>query len=523
MLASDVPPGLSEDFLEKTLSDVAPEIKEILLDKAILHRYKQALDQLITGEDKNKLLLFLICLTSHTDKVLGAIIMGESSAGKSHLMNSVLKFFGNVEEYTRITRASPDRLARDFTNRILKIEELRGAEKAQSTLRVWISEGKLRLLTTTIGEDGKTTTEVIETNGMPCFITSSTSVRPDEELLNRLFLISIDETEAQTKHVLEYEAQEFMDPDFEEKAQPPEQLIEAITVIAATPFYHVLIPFADQLANKFPTKSVKARRDFKKLLYIIGAVAFLHQFQRPVVYKAKHRQYVVALPVDFLIAWKIAEEGMRETLMNLQKRSLQVLELFKDPDIESLTSRQVATQTRLSQNRAREILNGLVDFGYLVKDRSKKEHSFSLKGNIDVDGTIGDFEASSLSFGEKQLEKWLIDKNLKTRRRLWVTHYINPITGEEQPWTYSRVMKKTERKVESTVKRQKSLVEASKSLIVPSLNIKSVTKVEPHVDICTRCRKKEILHWQFESFKDERGELCQDCAEPLKRKMQGTV
>lgn len=510
-MASDVPRGLDKGFLENTLSDVESEIIEILLDPAILHRYKQALDRLITGEDKNKLLLFLICLTSHMEKVLGAIIMGESSAGKSHLMNSVLRFFGNVEEYTRITQASPDRIAQDFTNKILKVEELRGTEKAQSSLRVWISEGKLRLLTTTIGEDGKTTTEVIETNGYPCFITSSTTVRPDEELLNRLFLISIDDSEAQTRKVLEYEAKEFMDPDFERKAQPSEPLVEAVTVIGATPFYHVLIPFADQLANEFPSKSVKARRDFKKLLCIIGAVAFLHQFQRPIACKAKHRNYVVALPVDFLIAWQIAEQGMKETLMNIQKRSLQVLELFKDSNIEGLTSRQVATQTQLSQSRAREILNGLVDFGYLVKDRSKKEHVFSLKGNPDVDGSISDFETSCLSFDEKKFEEWLVDKQLKTRHRVWASSYVNPITGEELPLSYSRVLKKTDTEPETRVKQRKSHVEPSKTAIVSSL----ATELNSLATTCWLCHGPLPLDLKFCTV--EEGKTCHiDCWKSLK-------
>jgi len=509
-MSSDVQPGLREAFLEKMFVDVKSEIKNVLLDPAIVHRYKKALDKLIIGEDKNKLLLFLVALTSHMHRVLGAIIMGESSAGKSHLMDSVLKFFGNVEEYTRITEASPDRIARNFSNKILKVGELRGTEKAQSSLRVWISEGKLRLLTTTRGEDGNLTTEVLETDGVPCFITTTTSVRPDEELLNRLFLISIDETEAQTKRVLEYEAQEFMDPDFEEKAQPPDELVEVLNFIAETPFHHVLIPFADQLANKFPSKSLKARRDFKKLLFIIGAVAFIHQMQRPIVYRAKHYQCVVALPIDFLMAWKVAEQGMKETLMNIQKRSLEVLELFKNPS-ECLTSRQVATQTQLSQNRAREILNGLVDFGYLVKDRSKKEHVFSLKENIDVDGTIGDFETSCLSFGERELEEWLVDKNLKTRYKAWPTSYVNPLTGDELPVSYSRVLKKPETKHELPVKVRDSAAEPSKISLVASLPI----QLDSSATTCWLCHGPLPLDLRFCTV--EEGKTCHiDCWKSLK-------
>jgi hypothetical protein len=478
MATSDVPFNSTEDFLETIFGKDEQNIKEVLCDPTILFRYKKALDNLVIGENPNKVLLFLIGLTSHMRKVLGAIIMGESSTGKSHLMNSVLKFFSNVEEYTRITEASPDRLAQDFSHKILKVGELHGTEKAQSSLRVWISEGKLRLLTTTRGEDGKITTEVLETNGVPCFITTTTSVNPDEELLNRLFLISIDESESQTRQVLEYEAQEFIDPDFESKMQLPQILIDALNFLALTAFKEVLIPFADQLATKFPSGSVKARRDFKKLLNIVGAVAYLHQFQRPIVYKSKITQYIVALPVDFFMAWHVAAEGMKETLMNIQKRSLSVLQLFKDPFLEGLTSREVTKKTRLSQNRAREILNNLVDFGYLVKDITKKEHSYALKQDTDVNATIGDFEASCLSFDEKQFEKWLDGKNLTTRYRVpWPTEYVDPLTGERHSLPYSRVLKKDEIKPDSDVKQQKNPKDTSENLIVP---ISSVSpKVKP--------------------------------------------
>lgn len=512
---SDISLGLQEDFLEEVLANAKPEVKQILLDPAILHRFKKALDKLIAGEDKNKLLLFSVACTSFMKKgVLGAIIIGESSAGKSHLMNSVLKFFGNVEEYTRITKASPDRLERSFCNKILKVEELRGTEQAQSSLRVLISEGQLKLLTTTRGENGNITTEELVTNGIPCFITSTTRLKPDEELLNRLFIISIDETEAQTKKVLEYEALEFTDPDFEDTVQPPQELLDVLEFLALSPFNEYLIPFADQLARKFPSKNVKARRDFKKLLYIIGAVAFLHQMQRPKVYRQKVPQYTVALPADFYMAWEIAAEGMKETLLNVQKRSLEVLELFEDPNVDSLTSRQVATMTQLSQSRAREILNSLVDFGYLIKDTSKKEHSFSLKKNIDVNNTLGNFEALYVDFDENKFEEWLVKKNLKTRYRVWVNTWVHPITGEVLSCAPSRVLKKTETEQKPSVKQQNSQKETSKTTIVASLSDLVAVYWNDRFfgeHECGVCGYKRMTSWRAETNKGAKIPICEDC------------
>jgi len=297
-------------------------------------------------------------------------------------------------------------------------------------------------------------------------MTTTTSVSPDAELLNRLFLISVDESEPQTKKVLEYEAQEFMNPDFDSNRLIPNDLKQAVEFIAGTPFNQVLIPYAADLAKAFPSKSVKARRDFKKLLFLVGAVAFLHQMQRPIVYKEKTMQFVVALPIDFLIAWEIAADSMKATLMNVQKRSMQVLELFSE--VETLTSRHVATETGLSQNRAREILNGLVELGYLLKDERGKEHKFSLKKeNAVPDVTIADFGATAVNFDEKQFGEWLNEKNLITRYRgTWVDFYSSPLTGDRVFSSCGRVLKIPESEQETGAKQEIIETEDTNSSIV---------------------------------------------------------
>jgi len=205
----------SSEDADKT--ETKEKAKALLNSPSLLYQIKKRLDKDIEGEDENKLLLFIIANTSLMNTPLGAIVTGNSSGGKNHLTRNVLKHFDNVEEVSRITEAAPDRLGQDFTNKILMVDELRGAEKSQASLRVWISEGRLRLLTTTRDDNGKITTEVIETNGVPCFITTTTSVTIDEELLNRLFIISIDETQEQTRKIMRFEAKQFS--SFPEEAE----------------------------------------------------------------------------------------------------------------------------------------------------------------------------------------------------------------------------------------------------------------------------------------------------------------
>ena len=403
---SDIPTETKEKKQQITWLEELKNKPQLLLAPDILHQIKtNFLDKDIIGEDTNKLLLFIIALTSLTNKPLGGIITGESSAGKSHIAKKVLKHFGNVEEFSRMTEASPDRMGGNFTNKILYISELKGVDESQSKLRILISEGKLRLLSCDMEGGGSTT--VIETTGVPSFITTTTSLSPDTELLNRLFMLSIDETESQTKKVLKFEAQQFMDIYDVDYAQRNNES-ELVSIMSHLNVKEYRIPFADILARLFPARSLKARRDFKKLLNIIGTVAFLHQYQRPIVKQIKNpiNSYILATPADFYIAFRIAGASLQTTLMNIQQRALETLAIFTEGD--SFTAGEVSVRIDKTQSTTRQILNSLMHSGFLLRDDSKKPYHFIIKeGTSAFSCSVANFEEVFVSFGETELDNFL--------------------------------------------------------------------------------------------------------------------
>ena len=404
------------------------EQPELLKAPDMLYRIKKEfLDKDIVGEDSVKLLLFTIACTSLTTLPLGAILTGESSSGKSHVAKMVLKHFGNVEEFSRMTEASPDRMGGSFTNKILYISELNGVDESQSKIRILISEGKLRLLSCDM--EGGGTTTVIETTGVPTFITTTTSLKPDTELLNRLFMVSIDETEKQTKNVLEFEAKQFMDISenyFKEtEVSPLQNILEQLMVT------RYRIPFADILARLFPCRSLKSRRDFKKLLNIIGTVAFLHQYQRPIV---RHKNtklplYVLATPADFYMAFRIAGASLQTTLLNLQQRALETLSVFKEG--ETMSAGDVSVIIGKTQSTTRQILNSLVYAGFMLRNDAHKPYQYFIKQSINgYTFSVADFESIFVSFGETELNNYLVRNLLHARRRETPSLVVDPITGE---------------------------------------------------------------------------------------------
>ena len=411
-------------------------LPSIAYDPALLHRVKTDLDTPIIGEVENKLTLFLVGVSSWCEEKvhLSSIITGESSAGKSWLMNNTLKYFSNVKSFSRITAAAPDRLEEDMSHIILKVEELKGADAAQSTLRIMISEGKLELLTTDKGEGdqkGKIITRTITTKGTPCFVTSTTTLFPDEELMNRTLVQSVDETAEQTKKILEREAKEFM--EVEPKWEPDPEICALISSLHS--YFNVLIPYADLLAKKFPAVSLKSRRDFKKLLNLIYVCAYLHQHQRPIIQNPENKvqTFILALPQDFYMVWEIVGKTFRDTLENLQERHRKVLAVFEGEHDSIQTSQSIAAKTGYGDDRARQLLNSLTDKGYLTCSDEHRPYSYALneKGDPSVLG-LGD---TLDSFGEYDLDFYCGSRNLSVKERGFQVGYVSPISGKRRAET----------------------------------------------------------------------------------------
>jgi len=427
---SDSKPSEIKDSRSPTPLD--PEVEALSKDPALLHRIKRDLDEFIVGEDENKLHLFLICLSYVTLRPLGGIITGEASSGKSTLLHAVTQYFRNVDYFTRITPASLDRLSKDLTGRILVVEELRGAEAAQPTIRVAISEGKLRLLTTERDDKGKIVPREIETKGIPVFLTTTTATAIDQETQARFDLLSMDESEEQTRLILSHEADEYRCS----KPRPEPNPTIRSSLGSLLP-YDVLVPFADRLVLHFPSDRLSARRDFRKLLQITSMVAFLYQYQRLLVKKRDYpiRAYIVATPLDLRYALTIAGNSLRQSLMGLPSRVLALLQYFELN--EQKTSRIIAEKAGISQRTARRWLQNLVRGGYLSVDEAQKEHQFYLVDKARQSLSL-ELPESASEWSPEKLRSWLSEEGYKILREAPEAPYGDPFTGAMDPLSSSQ-------------------------------------------------------------------------------------
>jgi len=386
-------PGQIEPYVQ--------QINEKLHNPDILEWVTEVLSNRIVGENLNKLTLFLIALSYKTDESQGAILTGPPAIGKSHVTKNVLRLFPNVINLSRITGAVLDRLGIDLSHYILYISELGGQEQATSTLRVMLSEGELRLATTEM-HDGKIRPKVIQTTGVPVYVTTTTQEVVERQLASRTWMLNLDTTKEQTRRILHYQAVKASSITRDEYTED-EMVLRSL--LYRLKRHKVLIPYAEKMSGLFPSEESQARRDFKRLLALIKCVTLIFQKQRALV-TSGGEEVLLANLTDLAYTLKLIRPILFTTLYALPKKAFEVLDVFKKIGSEEYTVKDVARQMELSQNRTRTIMNGLVDRAFLYKDDSRKPYKYSWTEKDLEEPTIlstvnlGDF------FTQEEFEYW---------------------------------------------------------------------------------------------------------------------
>jgi DNA primase catalytic core len=253
-----------------------PDIfSEILADMEILG---------VTGEETNKLVGYLAAVSRKLDEPLSVLIQSRSAAGKSTLQDAVLALVPEEDfvKYTRITDQALFYKDEDsLVHKILAIEEEEGMGGAAYSIRNIQSSKKITVAAT--GKDpvsGKMRTEEYTVKGPVAVMITTTAAELEGETASRFLFLTIDESSHMTEaiHQKQREAETLGGLIQKKKA---EKLIRKHQVAQRLlkPL-HVVNPFTPYLS--YPSASLRTRRDHKKYLSLMRAIAFLHQHQREV-------------------------------------------------------------------------------------------------------------------------------------------------------------------------------------------------------------------------------------------------
>jgi hypothetical protein len=326
----------------------------------------------IVGEDVN-IKLAILALASRLNLnrdfwIMGMIVQGESSSGKSYFTDEVLrpfKIMNRVEEFSRFTGAYLERKfkGRNMDETIFVIHEL--FENTPQQLHVSMSEGRLR-----VGLVDRETGEPVEYEfeGQP-FLFSTTpleAIKPD--LRNRVITTSIDESDEQTRRIIDFEtklaADGMLGLILKDQAKTGAERLAAH--LASLKPATVVVPWAEKLREALTFYSTNLRRDWKKLLALVQASALLFQADRRVEERDGVRViYADRRDLENLIA---VMPAFAQTIMSVSEAQRRVLDLMGtfSSTTSQLLHAALASGWKISAQRLRAILNELETLGYVV-------------------------------------------------------------------------------------------------------------------------------------------------------------
>jgi DNA primase catalytic core len=294
---------------------------EILTDMEVLG---------VTGEETNKLTGYLAAVSRKLDEPLSVLIQSRSAAGKSTLQDAVLALVPEEDfvKYTRVTDQALFYKEEDsLVHKILAIEEEEGMGGAAYSIRNIQSSKKITVAAT--GKDpvsGKMRTEEYTVKGPVAVMITTTAAELEGETASRFLFLTIDESSHMTEaiHQKQREAETINGLIQKKKAeklirkhQVAQRMLKPLAVVN---------PFTPYLS--YPSASLRTRRDHKKYLSLMRAIAFLYQHQRELKTTEVDGEIVEFIEVtldDIAKANKLANEVLGQSLDELAKPSRMLL------------------------------------------------------------------------------------------------------------------------------------------------------------------------------------------------------
>ncbi|MBE7486621.1 MAG: toprim domain-containing protein [Polyangiaceae bacterium] len=366
----------------------------LLSDPRLVERIVEDLGKCgVVGEETNKLVGYLAATSRKLVRPLAVVIQSASAAGKSSLMEAVLRLMPDEERvaYSAMTGQSLFYMGEmDLAHKILAIAEEEGAERASYALKLLQSEGELTIAST--GKDpatGRLVTQEYHVEGPVMIFLTTTAVDVDEELLNRCVVLSVDEGREQTRAIHERQREEQTLEGLlrrQERSrlielhQNAQRLLRPLSVVN---------PFARELT--FLDHQTRTRRDHMKYLGLINAIALLHQHQRPVRTAERGGERVSYIEVtegDIRLANRLCHEVLGKTLDELPpgaRRLLEELERMVTEGCERFgvdradfrfSRREVRERTGLSNTQLKVHLGRLVEMEFLAVHRGRQGQGF---------------------------------------------------------------------------------------------------------------------------------------------------
>ena len=346
----------------------------------------------IIRETKNKIALYLSGILGNTAGMV--YITGNTSTGKSHLMNNVLKLYPEsyIFDVSSFSDKSPLYLFSD--NEELQEAEIwslhetinLSSDYRDMFMRLATNEEDKEFKYTTVdkGFSGRNVSRIL-TFPKVSFWTTMTLGEINPENINRGIVVSVEESQAKIEEILKYESQYDAiggKPDYTEYLETFKawslELIEKRREIQGW-----ICPFFNQDILKVPINNPSIIRHWKKIRRYAFAFALINE--RPVI-PTKDKKLIIIEPADIILALELFKEILTETISEIDKRYRlfynDVLENLQESGLEYTTIKRMDKKREdITKSTVRLYLKTLCTKNYLTYDKDpddKKTYLYSL-------------------------------------------------------------------------------------------------------------------------------------------------
>lgn len=367
-------------------AEAEDEAEKILNSDDVLASLKDHLENIMTGEENNKKLLFIL-LTSGIveDPSLKQMILlkAESGAGKSHVMRLADAF--KTKSVGRFTAHGLD--YSDLWNyHVLKLKEIGKMDQefqGVSTIKFLSADDQGYIVETPIrGPDGRFTTTEYRIPPITV-VTSTTRIEMDSQFERRAWILNPDESESQTRKIAEWKAQHEREKGLvalgEQKETSYNHSLRVLkAVIRKLKTVNILLPYPKAITEIIGHSKLRLRGDYDKFFALIELYGFLHQRTLPELVNPKGQKVILVTPKKALEILNIAEEPYQTMASGLEKRTRQLIEVLEELDLTSeeqeitLGRRErVAVKLGKSEDTVYKYLKDWCRAGYLSEKRTR--------------------------------------------------------------------------------------------------------------------------------------------------------
>jgi len=369
-----------------------------------------------TGEENNKLLVWLAGISRLLPKPLSVFIQSPPSTGKSYLLEILLNLLPpeSVEWITSVSDQSFNYMdEEDFLDKIFMLGEALHNEVVEGYIRQMQSENKIaRKVTVKDPKTGIMRSVTIKHTVRLVFMMTSTAMKVNTENLSRCLLLKADNTKEQTERVLVMQRYKSSYEGYlEEKHVVPQIIRKHIAAQRLLKKIRVLNPFEKYI--RFPSTRSVMRRGQNQFLNLIKASCVARQMQKEPVEKIDHytgeREHIYECDfVDYGTVRRLFIEGgllqqgddlsapvvnLYESIRKLLKKKAE-RDNLKTDEVSFIQS-EVRNATELGHESVKRYLRILVEYEYLQITAGKR-HGARFSYRLREDKPIEEIDISSI-------------------------------------------------------------------------------------------------------------------------------